>query len=76
MNKGRERGCSRTPQLLSVVIPCCDEEAVIRETHRRLTIVLCEIPDLDYEPSTSTTEAATPRWTSCAHSSPAMRVCG
>ena len=36
-------------QLLSVVVPCFDEEAVIRETHRRLTAVLGEVPDLDFE---------------------------
>ena len=36
-------------QLLSVVVPCFDEEAVIRETHRRLTTVLDEVPDLDFE---------------------------
>ena len=35
--------------LLSVVVPCFDEEAVIRETHRRLTAVLGEVPDLDFE---------------------------
>ena len=36
-------------QLLSVVVPCFDEEAVVRETHRRLTAVLGEAPDLDFE---------------------------
>ena len=36
-------------QTLSVVVPCFDEEAVICETHRRLTTVLGEVPDLDFE---------------------------
>ena len=35
--------------LLSVVVPCFDEEAVVRETHSRLTAVLGEVPDLDFE---------------------------
>ena len=49
MSEGRERGCYRTSPLLSVVIPCFDEEAVIREMHHHLTIVLGEVLDLDYE---------------------------
>lgn len=36
-------------RLLTVVVPCYNEEAVIHETHRRLTRVLDELPDLDYE---------------------------
>ena len=35
--------------LLSVVVPCFDEEAVIQQTHRRLTAVLEEAPVLDFE---------------------------
>ena len=39
----------RPPALLSVVIPCCDEEAVLPEMHRRLVAVLDRVPDLDFE---------------------------
>ena len=35
--------------LLSVVVPCCDEEAVIGETHRRLVATLQSVPELDFE---------------------------
>ena len=35
--------------LLSVVVPCFDEEAVIRETHRRLAATLETVPELDFE---------------------------
>ena len=35
--------------LLSVVVPCFDEEAVIRETHRRLVATLETVPELDFE---------------------------
>ena len=35
--------------LLSVVVPCFDEEAVIGETHRRLVATLQSVPDLDFE---------------------------
>ena len=35
--------------LLSVVVPCFNEEAVLRETHRRLTSVLGSLQQLDYE---------------------------
>ena len=35
--------------LLSVVVPCFNEEAVLRETHRRLTSVLESLQGLDYE---------------------------
>ena len=34
---------------ISVIVPCYNEEAVILETHRRLTAVLAGLPDLDYE---------------------------
>ena len=35
--------------LLSVVVPCFDEEAVLRETHRRLVATLETVPELDFE---------------------------
>jgi polyisoprenyl-phosphate glycosyltransferase len=35
--------------LLSVVVPCHNEEPVLDETHRRLTAVLAEIADGDFE---------------------------
>ena len=35
--------------LLSIVVPCFNEEAVIRETHRRLVATLDTVPDLDFE---------------------------
>lgn len=35
--------------LLSVIIPCFNEEIVIRETHSRLTNVLDGLPNLEYE---------------------------
>ena len=35
--------------LVSVVVPCFDEEAVIGEIHRRLVAALEAIPDLDFE---------------------------
>ena len=35
--------------LLSVVVPCFNEEAVLRETHRRLSAVLERLDGLDYE---------------------------
>ena len=35
--------------LLSIVVPCFDEEAVIRETHRRLAATLETVPELDFE---------------------------
>ena len=35
--------------LLSVVVPCLDEEAVVAETHRRLVAVLETVPDFDFE---------------------------
>ena len=35
--------------LLSVIIPCYNEEPVLRATHERLTGVLTELPWLDYE---------------------------
>ena len=37
------------PLLLSVVAPCFNEEAVLRETHRRLVATLEAVPALDFE---------------------------
>ena len=37
------------PTLLSIVLPCFDEEAVIGETHRRLIATLETVPNLDFE---------------------------
>ena len=42
---GRRRDCT----LLSVVVPCFDEDALILETHRRLAAVLEQAPDVDFE---------------------------
>jgi len=39
----------RTLNLLSVVVPCFNEEAVIRETHRGLVAALEKVPELDFE---------------------------
>ena len=41
----RERG----PALLSVVVPCFNEETVVREMHRRLVAALEAVPALDFE---------------------------
>lgn len=38
-----------TKKLLSVVVPCFNEEEVLAETHRRLTAVLGNLGDLNYE---------------------------
>ena len=35
--------------LLSVIAPCFNEEAVLRETHRRLVATLEAVPELDFE---------------------------
>ncbi len=35
--------------LISVVVPCFNEEQVIGETHRRLGAALASLPDVDYE---------------------------
>ncbi|GAA0481494.1 glycosyltransferase family 2 protein [Streptomyces olivaceiscleroticus] len=37
------------PPLISVVVPCFDEEAVLERTHRRLTTVLGALPDCAHE---------------------------
>ena len=39
----------RSPALLSVVVPCFNEEAVLPETHRRLVAVLEGVSALDFE---------------------------
>jgi dolichol-phosphate mannosyltransferase len=36
-------------QLLSIVVPCFNEEAVLETTHRRLTAMAVRLDDLDYE---------------------------
>jgi dolichol-phosphate mannosyltransferase len=38
-----------TQQLLTVVVPCYNEEAVIEETHRRLSVALSVLDGLDHE---------------------------
>lgn len=38
-----------SPALLSVVVPCLNEEEVIEATHRRLAAALEPVPDLDFE---------------------------
>jgi polyisoprenyl-phosphate glycosyltransferase len=40
---------SERRQLVSVVVPCYNEDAVLMETHRRLTGVLTRVPGVDYE---------------------------
>lgn len=36
-------------ELLSVIVPCYNEEEVLEETHRRLTAVLTQLEELTYE---------------------------
>src|SRR5947208_15002530 len=36
-------------QLVSIVVPCFNEEAVIQETHSALTTMAAHLDDLDYE---------------------------
>ncbi len=38
-----------TPELLSVVVPCYNEQEVLEQTHGRLSDVLAGLEDLDYE---------------------------
>lgn len=38
-----------TTARLSVIVPCYNEEAVIAETHRRLSAVLAALPNVNYE---------------------------
>ena len=40
---------AQTHARLSVVVPCFNEEAVIRETHRHLVAALEKVPHLDFE---------------------------
>lgn len=35
--------------LLSIIVPCYNEESVLRATHERLTNVLRDLPEFDYE---------------------------
>ena len=46
---GESRSNTQGPVLLSVVVPCFNEEAILRETHRRLVATLEAVPDLDFE---------------------------
>lgn len=39
----------RTWAFVSVVVPCFNEEAVVSETHRRLTAILAQVPESDFE---------------------------
>lgn len=48
MNEGLAEN-HRTLSLLSVVVPCFDEEAVIAETHRTLVSVLSDLPEGVFE---------------------------
>ena len=36
--------------LLSIIIPCYNEEVALRAAHKRLSNVLSQLPGLDYEP--------------------------
>ena len=47
--RGRRMRRMRLPALLSVVVPCFEEEAVLPESHRRLAAVLAGVPELDFE---------------------------
>lgn len=38
-----------TCDLVSVVVPCFNEEAVLPEAHRHLTSALAQVPDIDFE---------------------------
>ena len=49
MEKAVDRETLKSAALLSVVIPCFNEEAVLPETHRRLVAVLEKVPTLDIE---------------------------
>lgn len=43
------RADAGTCALLSVVVPCLDEEAVVAKTHRRLATTLEQVPGVDFE---------------------------
>ena len=45
----RSRSKSGLDMLLSVVVPCFNEDAVLEQTHRRLTRTLEQLPDVDFE---------------------------
>lgn len=52
MEPDRQEPPPRSPEgrgLLSVVVPCFDEEAVIGEAHRRLAAALGNLPGMDFE---------------------------
>jgi glycosyltransferase involved in cell wall biosynthesis len=39
----------QSQQLLSIVVPCFNEEAVIEETHSRMTRMAARLNELEYE---------------------------
>ena len=49
MDDASSRVGDRDVTRLSVVVPCFNEEAVIRETHRQLVSALEQVPELDLE---------------------------
>ena len=49
MDDASSRVGDRAVTRLSVVVPCFNEEAVIRETHRQLVSALEQVPELDLE---------------------------
>lgn len=49
MDDASSRVGDRAVTRLSVVVPCFNEEAVIRETHRQLVSTLEQVPELDLE---------------------------
>lgn len=48
-DSGHSRSAGAGDQLLSVVIPCYNEEPVVRETHRRMTAALARLENLEFE---------------------------
>jgi len=49
MRREAGHGLRSRPELLSVVVPCANEEAVVHETHRQLTEALEAIPHVRFE---------------------------
>jgi len=65
--------------LISVVIPCLNEEAVIKETHRRLTNVMSAVKKCDYEliyVDDGSTDRTRELLRVIQHSDPRVRVVG
>ena len=46
---GHVQARRRGRRKLSVVLPCCNEAAVVSEMHRRLVSTLEKVPELDFE---------------------------